>query len=100
MWENTLTHERLLTGRRLYPLQQTPWQFFAPSGVDRTRCCVLSREHHTAAIAMVTAKVAVLFQRLGSADEESLVRVALENDAAGLLCHLKATEGGGVDNYC
>jgi hypothetical protein len=98
LWENACTHERLLSGARLHPLAQTPWQFFVPSGVDRASCLVLSREVHTVALAVVAARVVVAFQKLGSSEEEARLQAALSAEPGARVCHLQVTAGGGVDN--
>lgn len=97
MWENKHTQERLLSGPRLFPLINSPWQLFAPPGIARTRCLVLSQEMHTVAVDRVTCRERVRFQS-ASIDAEEELCAALASDAASMLCHLQTTSGGGVDN--
>jgi hypothetical protein len=97
MWENKHTQERLLSGPRLFPLVNSPWQLFAPPGIPRKRCLVLSQEMHTVAVDRVTCRERVRFQR-ASLEEEVELRADLAADAASMLCHLQTTPGGGVDN--
>ena len=98
IWRNAATGAELLCGQRLYPLLQTPWRFFAPPGVDRGRCLVLSSEVHTVPVACVAQRCEVHFQAVATAAQEAEVCQTMSTRQDALLCHLRVTDGGGVDN--
>jgi hypothetical protein len=98
IWHHHRTGEQCLSGLRVFPLDQTPWHCFTPTGIPKQRCAVLSDEVHTAPIGSAAQRLPVLFRAVDSGAEAEVAAALAALGERSLLCHLQTTEDCGVDN--
>ena len=98
IWQNHHNEEQSVAGARLYPLPQTPWHFFAPEGIPRERCAVLSQEAHTVAVGSVRRRRGLVCRAVRPGAEAAVAAALQQAGEGSILCHLQTTGGGGVDN--